>query len=762
MASSSDAHPLAFDTSYVVLGVRHHGPGSARSLLAALDALQPDLVLIEGPPEADDLLPLAASSAMQPPVALLVYAPEEPRRTAVFPFAEYSPEWQALQYALRQEIPVRFMDLPQRNWLAMRKPDVEAESHEENGASAVSRFSQVDPLDLLAQVAGFADGERWWEQVIEERGGDAEVFPAILEALREVRSKMYELDPTPRDPLEPVREAAMRMHIRDAQKAGFVRLAVVCGAWHAPALVDMPTQTSDQALLRGLPRVKVAVTWVPWSYLHLTYASGYGAGVVSPGWYEHVWRVPEQTSTYWLARVASLLRGEDLDASSAQVIDAVRLAEALAALRGRARPGLQELNAAAQTVFCFGDALPLRLVRQRLIVAERLGEVPSDSPTVPLLADVEATQRRLRLKPSTERQVKDLDLRKATDLARSALLHRLNLLGIAWGTLRRARGGLGTFHEVWILQWDPAFTVALVAAARWGNTLSEAAAAYTQRLSEHATNLGKLTHLLDQALLADLPVVIPALITQLQAKAALSGDVLELMQGVPPLARALRYGTVRDMSGTASVDPADFAVVLNGMVTRICIALPLACASLDDDAAQTMLKHIEDMQQSLSMLENEGWIAAWQAVLRKLADQEGLHGLIAGRVCRLLLDAGLIGHDDVARRLHLALSPGTEPLRAAYWLEGFLRGSALLLLHDDALWDILDAWVTSLSAEDFVSALPLLRRAFSEFPAPERRQMGERVARGQRKRAQGVGWPVDEARADAALPLLAQILGLDV
>ena len=40
----------------------------------------------------------------------------------------------------------------------------------------------------------------------------------------------------------------------------------------------------------------------------------------------------------WLTRVARLLRDEDLDASSAHVIEAVRLAEALAALRGRPCP----------------------------------------------------------------------------------------------------------------------------------------------------------------------------------------------------------------------------------------------------------------------------------------------------------------------------------------------------------------------------------------------------------------------------------------
>src|SRR5689334_8129405 len=108
-----------------VLGIRHHGPGSARSVLRALEALQPDCILVEGPPDADDLLPLMMQEAMQPPVALLIYDPANTRRAAYYPFAEFSPEWQALRYGLTHQIPTRFMDLPQSNAFALiPEPDL--------------------------------------------------------------------------------------------------------------------------------------------------------------------------------------------------------------------------------------------------------------------------------------------------------------------------------------------------------------------------------------------------------------------------------------------------------------------------------------------------------------------------------------------------------------------------------------------------------------------------------------------------------------
>ena len=46
-----------------LFGIRHHGPGSARSLRLALEALKPDIVLIEGPPDAQEVLPLMRSNA---------------------------------------------------------------------------------------------------------------------------------------------------------------------------------------------------------------------------------------------------------------------------------------------------------------------------------------------------------------------------------------------------------------------------------------------------------------------------------------------------------------------------------------------------------------------------------------------------------------------------------------------------------------------------------------------------------------------------
>src|SRR6266851_2843904 len=130
-----------------LFGIRHHGPGSARSLLTALAALDPAIVLIEGPPDANDIIRFAASSAMVPPVAMLVHGQDDPANASFYPFGIYSPEWQAMRWAMAGGRPVRFIDLPAANRLALR-------TAAEQGANAPTIFAAIETAmtELRAHV----------------------------------------------------------------------------------------------------------------------------------------------------------------------------------------------------------------------------------------------------------------------------------------------------------------------------------------------------------------------------------------------------------------------------------------------------------------------------------------------------------------------------------------------------------------------------------------------------------------------------------
>jgi hypothetical protein len=727
-------------------GIRHHGPGSARSLLAAFGEHKPDCILIEGPPDATDVLPLALKEGMQPPVALLIYEPDDPKSYAIYPFAAFSPEWQAIQYGLLNGIPVRFMDLPRAHALALQKAAAAEKAIEEPGAAdeagappperaeaAIAPDAQadyIDPMSMLAEAAGFDDSERWWEYLVEHRQDGSNVFEAVAELLGAAREQLG--TPPERDlEYENLREAWMRQTLRAARKDGFQSIAIVCGGWHVSALKEAVPTKNDATLLKGLPKVKTTAAWVPWSYENLSGDSGYGAGVESPGWYDHLWTCttrgasPTEITAGWLTRVAHLLRTEDMDASPAHVIEAARLADTIAALRGLPLAGLAELNEATLAVFCSGNPMPMAVIGRKLIVGNRLGIIPPDSPVVALQKDLEKTAKRLRLPKKEDSKPYDLDLRKPNDLERSYLLHRLNLLGIPWGELgREGRSAKGTFHEVWVLQWRPEFAVGIIEASLWGTTVYDAAGARVRRLAAEGSSVSALTALVSEALLADLQEAIRFAMRRLDAIAAVSGDVPELMDALVPLAQVMRYGNVR------KTDTEAVAQVIYGFVTRICVGLGFACASLDDEAAENMMAKITAMDGAVRMLQNEEHTSQWTEALVRLGDQP-VHGLIAGRANRILLDSNVIDADEAGRRLGLALSVANDPAAAGAWADGFLRGSGLVLLLDEKLLWLIDSWVRSLSADAFQSLLPMLRRTFSSFELGERRQLAGHVAAGQ-------------------------------
>ncbi|MEU7422628.1 DUF5682 family protein [Streptomyces sp. NPDC040750] len=819
----------ARDSGPLLLGVRHHGPGSARAVRAALDAARPDAVLIEGPPEADVLIPLAADPELRPPVALLAHAVDEPGRSAFWPFAEFSPEWVAIRWALEHGVPARFIDLPATHTLAWEKEG--KEEKEETGETghteptpaptevtpegageargADGERIRVDPLAVLAETAGYDDPERWWEDVVEHRGpGGLEPFApfAPFAALAEAMGALRERFGDGGHSRDAVREAHMRLRLRDARKEFGDAVAVVCGAWHVPALRERTTVAADRALLRGLPRVKADLTWVPWTHRRLARSSGYGAGIDSPGWYGHLYRAPDRPVERWLTKVAGLLREEDRIVSSAHVIEAVRLAETLAAMRGRPLPGLGELTDAVRAVMCDGSDVPLALVHDRLVVGDVLGEVPESAPAVPLQRDLTRRRRSLRLKPEALERELQLDLRGDTDAGRSRLLHRLRLLGVRWGEPTASPGSTGTFRETWRLRWEPELSVRVAEAGIWGTTVLAAAQAKAEADATAARALADVTALAEQCLLAGLPDALPVVMRVLADRAALDTDVGHLAQALPALVRSLRYGDVR---GT---DTGALTGVAAGLAERIFVGLPPACASLDADAAREMRGHVDAVHTAVGLLAetlagapagdagragaagapNRGRSGApgtagaggaaviaahedlrvrWRDVLRGLALRDTAPGVIRGRAVRLLLDDGALDADEAARLMGLALSPGTPPADAAAWVEGFVGGGGgLLLVHDERLLGLVDTWLTGVPAEAFTDVLPLLRRTFAAYEPGVRRTLGELVRRGPGERPEAGGREAmtpgfaaepDTGRADAVLPVLRLLLGLD-
>lgn len=689
--------------------VRHCGAASARALRTALDAWSPTAVVIEAPPEAEALLLDVGGGELAPPVAMLAWDRAQPERSLATPLAAFSPEWVALSWAVRSGAGLRFADLPMSRRLALASPLSEARD---------------DQLAALGREAGWVDPAEWWAELLGT--GDEDGWERARQAIR--RARVHQDGPhgvraSPEDsPLEARREAAMRQVVREVVRQGHARIAVVVGAWHAPALEDLSAVGEDRRLLTGLDRVRVGVAWIPWTHDLLRVDAGYGAGVDEPAWTACWAEHGEEREVRWVGRWTAALREHGTPASAAGAADALWLAAQLASLRELARPGVEELDEAVAAVF---PADAVAAVRARVHGSEAMGRVPVDGAAVPLLAAARRDLRRLRL-PTEPRPVPlELDLRQVTAVERSSCLHRLRLLGAG---ARRDEDEV-RYRENWTLRWGPQQERALVASSPWGTDLASAAAMRLSRQLERDAPLAVRVAGVHDALLAGLPSVVGPALQRVEAAAGARAD--ELLVAAAGLADAASYGFVR-------ADRAEVGAVAGRLLRSGLAALP--STARDPAAAGLLLQALDAGRRAARLLTTEQ--VAWKRALERLAVDPAVSPRIAGRAARMAVEDEV--DVDVFAAAQRRLDPN-QPDAAAAWIEGLVEGSATALVHRPALWQPLDRWLHALGPASFERVLPALHRAFASLPPTARDQLAAALAQGEV--ALGERAPVDGERA---------------
>ena len=775
------------------LGIRHHGVGSSTRLLSVLNKLKPAKVLIEGASDCSELLALLAHRQMKPPVALLAYATDYPESHFYYPFAEFSPEYQATVWAMKYGADVAFIDLPVAVKLAKQVADIEKAKQaqldnenqtdndgetDETETDANTDFAETqkselsdddkltlrlkhDPIGVLAQLAGYGDGEDWWNDTIEQNreaddlADDLATFDAVGDAMFALRQKLLERDDIQThlddDIGDDEREAYMRQQIASHQKTAHNDdvIVVVCGAWHVPALdpkrfaelTDKDgnaltfNSKNDNAIIKTLPKKlaqsKVKTTWIPWTSPRLASSQGYRAGVKAPMWYLHLWQNREYADIYehWLSLVANRLREQGHVISTASVIEAVRLSQMLAVVRGRPSVGFEELIDSSIACLCFGEPLLWQQLEQSLLLGNQVGQIPDDMPLAPLLEDLQRLQKQTKLAPESLAKEISVDLRSEIGLKKSHLLHRLQILGVPWGKVLNSGGSRGTFREKWLLKWKPEFAVALVENLVYGNTILQASANKLTETMQKTTKLNQLVSDVQLALQADLTHTASVGLERLGVLANQTDNTDELLQSLSPLVHLERYGTARAMS------LAQVGELVRQLAIKVAIALPYACRNLDNETAERLHELIKNAHHALLLGEVESDVMdVWWQALAEISD--GLHQhsqtskMLVGLCNLLLYQAEKIDSEQLEERLQKALSSAFATQDSAQFFVGFFKGVSKNLLYDDVLLQAVQNWLTRLNGDEFVEYLPLFRRVFADLDPTERKHLLEKATKG--------------------------------
>ena len=734
--------------------VRHHSPAVARYLEAAIVARKPKLIFIEGPHEANDLIPHILDAKTKPPIAIYSSyrddqnllglagiaspAADIPPRFAVwYPLLAYSPEYVALQAAKKIGASVLFMDLPH---YALLKPASESEpapaqmpaEGESDRLIVESSFYQE-----LAKSAGYRSWEEAWDSLFEARDFDdiesfrRELASFCCAARATSPARRIETDGT----LE--RERFMYKTIRETLSAKKIKPAdamVVCGGFHL--FLDRNDATEPPAAPPGT----VYTTVVPYSFFRVSELSGYAAGNRAPQYYQLGWDLHRdgRADDLLVEHVVAVLKHSRNDgeaASSADAISTCQHAVMLARLRGRAKPILDDVHDAIMTCCCKGDpaddGVPLLKAMDAAGIGTRIGRVTDKLGRLPLVNDFYAQLDDLgfgEVLGKEKRLIATLDKREAIPAKKSVFLHRLHFLEIPLAALADApTGDFATgqiFREKWELRWSPQVEPALIELSLHGDTIESAVLTKLREdLAKDELHAGRACRRLAHSIDMDLPDLVSHLEGACSQAIDQDARFASLSQALTHLLVIDRYAVFRNLRRELLEE------LIVRCFDRACFALPDA-ASAPEEQQNEVVKALLQLAEAVVRGDRRGLERDLFAEHIRKAAEQSMAPFLRGAFVGMLAEIRDLPTEALAAEVSaLAKAPADRMVNAGDFLDGIMATSRTsILLGADALVGAIDDLLRAADWDSFLVMLPRMRAAFERLHEQQRDSLAGKVA----------------------------------
>lgn len=608
--------------------------------------------------------------------------------------------------------------------------DTTDSSANQSSPSGVTTEDAYRTLELLSGE----DHDSFWERTFEQVE-DARLYHEAANAFgTQLRQSVRDDDLRTAETL--VREAYMRRVIA-AAIAGGVRpeeIFCVCGAFHVDGLQSGEPMTDAEAA--ALPHAGSAATLMPYSYFRLSSRSGYGAGNKAPRYFHTMWQALcedglASLSYRYFTGLAAAHRKAGSIVSSAEVIEAVRLAGTLAAMRGSQYPCLRDLRDAAVTTMGHGHFSELSVAFAATEIGTEIGLLPEGVSRTSVQEDFYRQLKALHLDRfrSSELQALDLDLRENLrvkseqaaflDLNRSFFLHRLRVLGVHFARLLPKRQDNANWGEYWELRWTPEIEIEVVEASLLGDSIESAAAIALKERAEESTTLPAAAAIFEDAFLCGMPAACRRALAVLQGLSIDAAGITDVAKTAVSLSLVVRYGDLRKFDARPVIP------LLEQLYLRACLTLEEACVC-DAKAAKGVTQAIEQLN-ALPLHHDFLDGARWVSLLERISDRDDLNTVCSGYAMATLLERGLADEALLNREVARRLSPGVPAELGAGWFEGLAAKNHYALLARLSLWRSLNDYLCELDEAAFRRALVFLRRAFADFSPSEKNDVAENL-----------------------------------
>ncbi|EUD08151.1 DUF5682 family protein [Providencia alcalifaciens] len=766
--------------------IRHHSPACAYSVLALIEQVKPDYVLIEGPDSFNPLIAGLLDGDTRPPVAIMGQtavkgAPEQydesdaVTQSAYFPFCEYSPEWQALRIGQQHQAQLRFIDLP---WTAQ----VECDHESENPHHSLQRERYLAHSLFIAQLAkkcGCRDHDELWEHLFELRPlasvanwsgffRDSFVWCALARLDYEPEVLVSEGSTQ--------REAHMQAHIQTIKAAEpNAKIVVVTGGFHTLALIEGLGKTADQQFELSTEQQKQFTAqqklaerdsaWlIRYSFDRLDALNGYASGMPSPAFYQKVWEgllteradqseqkiaataaYRNQLGIQFLAYVAEVLREKQFDAAPGFL--SVKLAAEqslrLAAFRGHTGAGRYDLLDGLQSAFIKGslDESQDELWQQikTCFSGFTLGQIPKGTLSPPLVSETYSLAKAFRFKlDDTLAKTSRLDVyRNKQHRLRSRFLHLLTFLEIHFakpisGPNFLSGNQMDLLFEEWQYAWTPNVEGELIALSEKGTQLKSIALnkilAMEKQLEEQGVSRSSQSAvtLLMQAALIGLQQRIPTLFMLLDSYIQQDNKFESLVACGHKLVHLWRGRGFFDLAEDSGIKER-----INRVVQQIFFCLDQVSQG-DEQQQEHYFDALLSCRELITFIPEispeTNYSAEFYAQLNRLDGRLNHTPLIKGAVDAIRYLGGKIDESVLINEIQRTFSLGSDPELAIGYFIGIMRTAPELVVRLPLLIEQLNELLNGWDDARFIQVLPDLRFAFSQLTPKQNAQMARVVA----------------------------------
>ena len=736
----------------ILLPVRHHSPACAFHVNRTINQVRPAVILVEGPDNADALIPVMVHEETKAPFAIYYsyhdqsgrISEEKAHYKCYYPFLDYSPELAALRAGNRLGIQTAFIDLPYGDILAASQEGrgLLKAQEEKSNYNDDYLLSRNEYLLKLCERTGLRSFDEFWEKYFELNGMQEESarwFDNLLVYCGLAREN------TPRESMEEdgclAREAYMAERIREHAErlAGAEgKVLVVTGGFHTPGLKALLAGAEEKAILAkdGKRRDKVpekdqGVYLMPYSMEAADALNGYASGMPFTGFYQKIWDRTEESETPYEDAVLDMIvaagketRRREGYLSTYDEICACAMARGLAGLRGKQEPGAYELLDAVLSSFVKGEYNlasdgPVRILR-RMMTGNAIGALCRQADVPPIIYDFQEECRHFGLKVGStlEAEVTLSIFSNPKHRRESMFFNRMLYLNTAFarkikGPNLQLKKDRNLMREIWKYKWSSQVNAALIEVSVYGATLEEAVISLVKEELKKELGARESALLLTRVFEMGLKDQTEPVFDRVYELLLQDTDFYSIAEALKSLMMMEELGSLYGSS-------LDFGELIAIGCRKLISLLPSMTRIKDEDLDSCMnaLKLLYRItgRDCMAGQERDDYFNVLEKMTRDGEINAGLNGCVHG----ILYGSGREAADEIEMVCKGYLGGTKEQLfSTAQFFRGLFFTARDLVFIGEQFVRMLDGFYGAVSEEEFMELLPKLRMAFAYFTPRE-------------------------------------------